>query len=105
MSAKKTENACPHHDGLTARINGCKSRLDSIDSKNYVPSITFRWVIGILIMAIISMNSFTLKTVYEAQKMLIDVKIQQQTIIHKIEMLQYKIKEQGQWTKKRLSKY
>lgn len=106
MASKKNDSiTCVHHIGLSERINGFNDRLDSMDSKNFVPSITFRWVIGILIAVIFSLNSFTIKT-------LIDVKLQQHTMIHKMERLyeimgelKQKHKEQAVWIKKKLSEY
>lgn len=104
---KCNSELCLQHSEIMTRLKSHDKRLDKIDLKNFVPFGNFRWVVGILVGMIFSLYGFAVKTIYDNQTALIDIKLQQRTTIHKIETLQdttlelkRQIKE-AQWIKKR----
>lgn len=82
------ENQCRNHNKIIARISGAEKRIDSIDDKSFVPSVSFRWTIGIVIMIVMSLYGYTLKMLYDNQDRLIEIRMQQQVILYRVETLQ-----------------
>lgn len=72
------------HEDLT-------SKIDRIEQKNFVPFIHLRWVVGILISMILCLYGYTIKTLYDTQDIITEIRLQQRTIIYRIETMQESI--------------
>lgn len=75
------------------RLKSHDKRLDKMDAKNFVPFGNFRWVIGILVCVVMSLYGFAIKSIYDSQTTLSDIRIKQQITIHKLENLHNNVKD------------
>lgn len=82
------EPQCKSHDKVITRIKGIEKRLDLVDRKSFVPSINFRWAIGVVVTLMMGLYGYNLKTLFDTQDKLVEIRLQQQVIIYRMETLQ-----------------
>lgn len=83
---------CLEHSGHIVTLKSLGDRVGSIEESKPVSFNHFKWMVGIIVTALITIFSMILYNVRETKDELTQIRIQQERTLNKIESIQDRIK-------------